>query len=236
MDYATRTSRRRPPTMGKDCVRRENKTLQDHGHGTHVSGIIAARNNGFGMVGVAPKATIVPVRVLLGRFTSSPSRRSCAASTTSAASARASTRSTCRWAASAASPARTRGAAGPQGDQAVRRGVFVGISAGNDGVPVSRVVPGVPRGAGHGLGLHGLGRQAVAERSLLVQEQLRTRHRHRRARCTHHVHDGQHEARQARLRALERHVDGHALRRRGGGPLQAGVRRRTGRSPRGHRR
>ena len=50
---------------GKDCVRRKNKTLMDlNGHGTHVSGIIAAQNNDFGMVGVAPGATIVPVRVL----------------------------------------------------------------------------------------------------------------------------------------------------------------------------
>ena len=30
-------------------------------HGTHVAGIIGARNNGFGIVGIAPKAEIVPV-------------------------------------------------------------------------------------------------------------------------------------------------------------------------------
>ncbi|HTE51126.1 MAG TPA: S8 family serine peptidase [Kofleriaceae bacterium] len=54
-------------SLGKDCVRRKNKTLQDqHGHGTHVSGIIAAQHNGFGTVGIAPAARIVPVRVLDG--------------------------------------------------------------------------------------------------------------------------------------------------------------------------
>ena len=36
----------------------------DNDHGTHVAGIAAALDNGFGVVGVAPGATIVPVKVL----------------------------------------------------------------------------------------------------------------------------------------------------------------------------
>jgi subtilisin family serine protease len=35
-----------------------------HGHGTHVAGIIAARNNTIGVLGVAAGATVVPVKVL----------------------------------------------------------------------------------------------------------------------------------------------------------------------------
>jgi subtilisin family serine protease len=35
-----------------------------HGHGTHVSGTIAALDNGTGVIGVAPGATVVAVRVL----------------------------------------------------------------------------------------------------------------------------------------------------------------------------
>lgn len=36
----------------------------DDGHGTHVAGIIAGARNGSGMAGMAPEATIVPVKVL----------------------------------------------------------------------------------------------------------------------------------------------------------------------------
>lgn len=35
-----------------------------HGHGTHVAGIIAARANGVGVIGVAPEATVYAVKVL----------------------------------------------------------------------------------------------------------------------------------------------------------------------------
>jgi subtilisin family serine protease len=36
----------------------------ENGHGTHVSGTIAAINNNIGVIGVAPGATVIPVRVL----------------------------------------------------------------------------------------------------------------------------------------------------------------------------
>lgn len=47
----------------KSCISDED--IYDlAGHGTHVAGIIAARNNFYGTVGVAPEATIIPVKVL----------------------------------------------------------------------------------------------------------------------------------------------------------------------------
>jgi len=43
----------------------DGQTVEDgHGHGTHVAGIAAARNNRIGVVGVSAGATVVPVKVL----------------------------------------------------------------------------------------------------------------------------------------------------------------------------
>lgn len=47
---------------------RDSKSLDDgNGHGTHVSGTIAAIDNGVGVVGVAAGATVIPVKVLDSR-------------------------------------------------------------------------------------------------------------------------------------------------------------------------
>ena len=47
---------------GKNYLTGTTDVSDNHGHGTHVSGIIAAEMNGFGIVGVAPKAKIVPLK------------------------------------------------------------------------------------------------------------------------------------------------------------------------------
>src|SRR5262249_20707500 len=50
---------------GYDFVDKDADPKDMNGHGTHVSGIIAAsRNNGEGGSGIAPKAKILPLRVL----------------------------------------------------------------------------------------------------------------------------------------------------------------------------
>lgn len=49
---------------GKNFVSEDKDPIDDNSHGTHVSSTIAACNNGYGMVGVAPKAKIMPIKAL----------------------------------------------------------------------------------------------------------------------------------------------------------------------------
>jgi subtilisin len=53
-----------PVNAGRNCVRKNKSPNDDNGHGTHVAGTIAARENGNGVVGVAPGATLYAVKVL----------------------------------------------------------------------------------------------------------------------------------------------------------------------------
>jgi subtilisin len=49
---------------GINCVKKGSAAQDDNGHGTHVAGIIAGRNNGSGVVGVAPGTKLYAVKVL----------------------------------------------------------------------------------------------------------------------------------------------------------------------------
>lgn len=49
---------------GKNCVRKNRAANDDNGHGTHVAGTIAAKNNGAGVEGVAPGTKLYAVKVL----------------------------------------------------------------------------------------------------------------------------------------------------------------------------
>ena len=53
---------------GYDFVFNDNDPYDDNyfGHGTHVAGIIAAEENGIGVIGVAPEAELFAVKVLDG--------------------------------------------------------------------------------------------------------------------------------------------------------------------------
>jgi thermitase len=49
---------------GYDWVGDDSVPQDRHGHGTHVAGTVAATENGVGVVGVAPEAAVIPLRVL----------------------------------------------------------------------------------------------------------------------------------------------------------------------------
>ena len=49
---------------GKNFINKNSSPNDDNGHGSHVAGTISAENNGLGMVGVAPKSKIMPVKAL----------------------------------------------------------------------------------------------------------------------------------------------------------------------------
>lgn len=51
---------------GINFVNKNKKPEDDCGHGTHVSSTIGAINNGVGIVGIAPKTKIIPIKALDG--------------------------------------------------------------------------------------------------------------------------------------------------------------------------
>lgn len=49
---------------GYDFVNKDSDPMDDNGHGTHVAGIVAAVDNGIGVVGVAPEVALYALKVL----------------------------------------------------------------------------------------------------------------------------------------------------------------------------
>ncbi|TKJ36270.1 MAG: hypothetical protein CEE38_12710 [Planctomycetes bacterium B3_Pla] len=53
-----------PAELGYDFVNKDDDPMDDHYHGTHVAGTIAAEDDGSGVVGVAPEARLYGLKVL----------------------------------------------------------------------------------------------------------------------------------------------------------------------------
>ena len=62
---------------GVNCVKPGAQPLDDNGHGTHVAGIVAARNDGLGVTGVAPGTPVYAVKVLNNKSTGTLSQLLC---------------------------------------------------------------------------------------------------------------------------------------------------------------
>src|SRR5262249_55613346 len=60
------------------CLNPAQPPQDGHGHGTHVSGTAAAPLNGIGVVGVAPEAKLIPVKMFDDQGNSSEALSLCA--------------------------------------------------------------------------------------------------------------------------------------------------------------
>jgi len=49
---------------GMNFINPKKPPQDDNNHGTHVAGIICAQNNNIGMIGIAPKSKVIPIKVL----------------------------------------------------------------------------------------------------------------------------------------------------------------------------
>jgi len=63
-DLSTNIIFKKNKPIGFNAVKNNNDIIDKQSHGTHCAGIIAAAKNGVGIIGVAPKAKIIPIKVL----------------------------------------------------------------------------------------------------------------------------------------------------------------------------
>jgi len=121
---------------GRDFTRSPSAAYDAQGHGTHVSGIIAARRNAHGIVGVAPESKIITAKVL--NDDGAGSSQDIVAGI--------------RWAVEAGADILSMSLGSPEPDEeihqallhAISKGIFVITAAGNEGPELDTV--GYPAG------------------------------------------------------------------------------------------
>jgi subtilisin len=131
---------------GVNCVKPGTPAQDDNGHGTNVAGIVAARNTGKGVVGVAPGTRVYAVKVLNNRATGTLSQFLCGINWVAANAAALNIRVANM---SIGGAGRSDGACGTiSGDSehkaicaAAAAGVTFVVSAGNGGTNFSTTVP-----------------------------------------------------------------------------------------------
>jgi subtilisin len=131
---------------GTNCVKPGTPAQDDNGHGTNVAGIIAARNTGNGVVGVAPGTRVYAVKVLNNRAVGTLSQFLCGINWVAANAAKLDIRTANM---SIGGVGLSDGACGSvSGDSehkaicaATAAGVTFVVSAGNSGSDFARTVP-----------------------------------------------------------------------------------------------
>jgi len=131
---------------GVNCVKPNTPAQDDNGHGTNVAGIIAARNTGKGVVGVAPGTKVYAVKILNNRAVGTLSQFLCGIDWVAANAARLDIRTANM---SIGGAGASDGACGTvSGDsehkaicRAAAAGVTFVVSAGNGGTDFARTVP-----------------------------------------------------------------------------------------------
>ena len=129
-----------------NCVKPGTPAQDDNGHGTNVAGIIAARNNGAGYVGVAPGTRVYAVKVLNNRATGTLSQFLCGINWVAANAAALNIRTANM---SIGGTGLSDGACGSKSGDAQHKaicaatagGVTMVVSAGNAGVDFKTTVP-----------------------------------------------------------------------------------------------
>ena len=189
---------------GVNCVKPGTPAQDDNGHGTNVAGIVAARNTGTGVVGVAPGTRVYAVKVLNNRATGTLSQFLCGINWVAANAAALNIR-VANMSIGGVGTQRRRlrhdlGRLRAQGDlRGGRRGVTFVVSAGNSGTNFAthgprRLPGGADRDRDHGhrraprRARPGLVRQEGARRPhghLLELRGRRGRRRARRRRAGH---------------------------------------------------
>lgn len=130
--------------LGVDCVNEQGGALADgNGHGTHVSGTIAATDNGFGSVGVGSQIKVVPVKVLNKRGSGSWSTVICGVDhvTAHAADIPVANMSLGGTGTECTGTGCTKSALQIAVENSVAAGVTYLVAAGNDGVDAANSVP-----------------------------------------------------------------------------------------------
>lgn len=131
---------------GTNCVTPGRPPQDDNGHGTHVAGIVAARNDGRGIVGVAPGTRLYAVKVMDAEGRGSFARLICGldwvASRAATLGIRVANLSLGTPGTSDADCGRGTGDPVHQAVcRATARGVTLVVAAGNDGLPLEGDVP-----------------------------------------------------------------------------------------------